>query len=143
MIESGAPRITARRSTILRAVSGLLVLVATLAVFTCVSSHVGVCRAVPLTLAMGALLGLRAVRFDQSLPAEFTIGSAELSAWDRTGRLVAQGRIAGCSQWSGYLLILSLAAEHGRKRTLLLFADALPASAFRELAVRGRRGAGA
>jgi hypothetical protein len=55
--------------------------------------------------------------------------------------MLAQGRIAGCSQWSGRLLILALADASGRSRAILIAADTLCADAFRELAVLGRRAA--
>ena len=56
---------------------------------------------------------------------------------------MVQGHIAGCCRWSNRLLILALVQEEGRKRSLLLPADSLPAGVFRELSVLGRRAAGA
>ena len=80
------------------------------------------------------------MRHERAQPAALKIGPDGLSAWGRAGKLLAQGRIAGCSQWSGRLLILALAAgSRGAPRTLLLAADALPAPVFRELSVLGRR----
>jgi hypothetical protein len=96
-----------------------------------------------LTLAVWALLALCAVRYERAQPVALKIGPDGLSAWSQAGILLAQGRIAGCSQWSGRLLVLALVPDQGRSRTLLLTADALPAPVFRELAVLGRRGAGA
>ncbi|WP_321207435.1 protein YgfX [Paraburkholderia domus] len=140
----GAPqRITLRRSVFMRAALGAFVLIATLAAYTCFTSHLGAWQAVPLTLAVWALLMLCAVKHEHAQPVALKIGPDGLSAWSRGGNLLAQGRIAGCSQWSGRLLVLALMPDHGRSRTLLLAADALPASVFRELAVLGRRGAGA
>ncbi|MFL9916795.1 hypothetical protein PQR75_15670 [Paraburkholderia fungorum] len=122
---------------------GAFVLIATLAAYTCFASHLGASQAVPLTLAVWALLTLCAVKHEHAQPVALKIGPHGLSAWNRAGSLLMHGRIAGCSQWSGRLLVLALAPDHGRSRTLLLPADALPASVFRELAVLGRRGAGA
>ncbi len=127
----------------MRAALGAFVLIATLATYTCFASHLGAWQALPLTLAVGALLVLCAVKHEHAQPVALKIGPDGLSAWNRAGGLLTQGRIAGCSQWSGRLLVLALVPDHGRARTLLLAADALPASAFRALAVLGRRGAGA
>ncbi|MFM0210603.1 hypothetical protein PQQ96_24675 [Paraburkholderia sediminicola] len=127
----------------MRAALGAFVLIATLATYTCLASHLGDWQAVPLTLAVGALLMLCAAKHERAQPVALKTGPDGLAAWSRDGSLLAQGRIAGCSQWSGRLLVLALAPDHGRSRTLLLAADALPASVFRELAVLGRRGAGA
>jgi hypothetical protein len=57
------------------------------------------------------------------------------------GGILAQGRIAGCSQSSGRLLILALAGASGRSRALLIATGTLPAGAFCELAVPGGRAA--
>ncbi|MFM0628882.1 hypothetical protein [Paraburkholderia xenovorans] len=122
---------------------GVFVLTATLAVFACLASHLGAWQAVPLTLAVWAWLALCALRYERARPDALKIGPDGLSVWGRTGALLAQGRVAGCSQWSGRLLILALMPQRGRSRTLLLVADALPAPIFRQLAVLGRRGAGA
>ncbi|WP_408206811.1 hypothetical protein [Paraburkholderia sediminicola] len=140
----GAPqRIALRRSVAIWAALGVFVLTATSAVFACFASHLGVWQAVPLTLVVWAWLALCALRYERAQPVALKIGPDGLSVWGRSGALLAQGRIAGCSQWSGRLLILALMPERGRPCTLLLAADALPAPIFRELAVLGRRGAGA
>ncbi|MFC6946239.1 hypothetical protein E2553_18110 [Paraburkholderia dipogonis] len=132
-----------RRSVAVWAALGVFVLTATSAVYACLALHLGARQAVPLTLAVWAWLALCSLRYQRSQPAALKIGPDGLFVWDRTGALLAQGRIAGCSQWSGRLLILALMPEQGRLRTLLFAADALPAPIFRELAVLGRRGAGA
>ncbi len=127
----------------MRVMLGIFVLTATAAVFACLAAHLGAWQAVPLTLAVCALLVLGARRHELAQPAALKIGPDGLSVWGRAGVLLAHGRIAGCSRWSGRLLILALAPAEGRTRTLLFAADALPAPIFRELAVLGRRGAGA
>jgi hypothetical protein len=141
--QGAAQRIALCRSFSMRAALVFFVLCATLAVYTVLAPHLGAWRAVPLTLATGAFLTICAVRYERAQPVELKIGQDGLSAWNRAGSLLAQGRIVGCSQWSGRLLILTLAAESGRTHSLLLAADALAAPAFRELSVLGRRTAGA
>nr|WP_121319009.1 protein YgfX [Paraburkholderia sp. RAU2J] len=121
----------------------IFVLVATSAVYTSVASHLAALQAVPLTLAVGALLTLCAIRHARAQPVALRIAPDALSVWGRSGTLLAHGRIAGCSQWSGRLLVLTLKPEEGRTSTLLLAADSLPAPVFRELSVLGRRAAGA
>lgn len=143
MSDGAAQRITLRRSVCMRVALGVCVLTATLAVYSCLASHLGAWQAVPLTLAAAALLALCAVRHERAQPVALRIGAYELSVWGRAGNLVVQGRIDGCSQWSDRLLVLALRPGEGRVRTLLLAADALPRSAFRELSVLGRRAAGA
>ncbi|MFT4064408.1 hypothetical protein [Paraburkholderia sp.] len=147
-------RIALRRSLALRVALGAFVLIATLAVYTCLAPHLGAWRAVPLTLAVAALLALCAARHDAAQPVALQIGRDEISAWNEAGTLLARGGVAGCAQWSGLLLVLALEPEGRRKRAqmrvprgcariLLLPADALPAAVFRELSVLGRRAAGA
>ena len=131
-----------RRSVAIWAALAVFVLTATSAVFACLASHLGAWQAVPSTLAVGAWLALEALRYDRAQPAALKLGADGLSIWGRTGALLAQGRIAGCSQWSGRMLVLALRPDTGPSRTVLLAADAVPAPVFRELAVLGRRGAG-
>jgi hypothetical protein len=61
--------------------------------------------------------------------------------------------VVGCAHWSGRLLVVVLEREDGQRRgstprprartcTMLLAADALPPTVFRELSVLGRRAAG-
>ncbi|WP_144137861.1 hypothetical protein [Paraburkholderia sp. BCC1884] len=121
----------------------VFVVTATLAVYACFASRLGAWQAIPLTAAVAGLLMLCAARRNGALPVALKIAPAGLSVWDRAGKLLVQGRIAGCSQWSDRLLVLAVAPETGRTRTVLLSADALPAAVFRELAVLGRRAAGA
>jgi hypothetical protein len=141
--EGATQRIALRRSLSIRLALGIFVLAATSAVYTSVALHLGAWQAVPLTLAVGALLTLCAIRHERAQPVALRIGRDALSVWGRSGTLLAQGRITGCSQWSGRLLVLALKPEEGRSSTLLLAADSLPAPVFRELSVLGRRAAGA
>lgn len=138
----GAPqRIALRRSVALRAAVLVCMLIASAAIQFCVAPHIGAGRALPASVAMFALLALCAIRCERNLPAALKVGPDGLSVWNRAGFPIAQGRIVGCSQWTGTLLVLALAVEGARVRTLLIVADMLPAAVFRELAVLGRRGA--
>ncbi|WP_429484963.1 hypothetical protein [Paraburkholderia youngii] len=147
-------RIALRRSVAMRAAAGAFVLIATLAVYTCLAPRLGAWQAAALTLAVAAVLALCAARHDAAQPTALHIAMGEISAWNRAGELLARGRVVGCAQWSSRLLVLALAPESGRRRglmraplgrtrSLLLAADALPPNVFRELSVLGRRAAGA
>ncbi|KAA1004018.1 hypothetical protein FVF58_34140 [Paraburkholderia panacisoli] len=127
----------------MRGALGIFVLTATWAAYACLASHLGAWQALPLTLAVAASLMLGARRHERAQPAALKIGQDELSVWGGAGTLLIRGRITGCSQWSGRLLILALQPEAGRARSLLITADALPAPVFRQLSVLGRRAAGA
>ncbi|WP_184047600.1 hypothetical protein [Paraburkholderia sp. MM5384-R2] len=138
----------------MRAAVGAFVLIATLAVYTCLAPRVGAWQAVPLTLAVAALLMLCAARHDAAQAIALHVAMGEISAWNHAGELLARGRMVGCAQWSGRLLVLEfdpeggrrrglMRAPTGRRRSLLLAADALPFTVFRELSVLGRRAAGA
>jgi hypothetical protein len=138
----------------MRAALGVFVLIATLAVQTCLAPRLGAWQAAPLTLAVAALLALCAARHHAAQPVALHLGMGEISAWNCAGALLARGRVVGCAQWSDRLLVLAVEPEdgrrsglasgsHGRARTLLLAADALPPAVFRELSVLGRRAAGA
>jgi hypothetical protein len=131
-----------RSAGFVAAALGILVLAATSAVYRCAAAWLGAWQALPLSLAVGAWLVLRASAVMGSRPAALQVGAYGLSAWDKSERLLMQGRIAGCSQWSDRLLVFIVKPEHGRSRTLLLAADSMPRTAFRGLAVLGRRAAG-
>ncbi|CAH2774035.1 MAG: FIG00454574: hypothetical protein [uncultured Paraburkholderia sp.] len=141
--ERAPQRIALRRSFTMRVVSAACVATASAAVYSCVSSWLGVLQALPLALAAFALLALCSVRHDRAQPVALTMGRESLTAWGRAGILLAQGRIAGCAHWSDRLLVLVLKPEEGRRNTLLVPADTVPPAVFRELAVRARRRAGA
>ncbi|MDE1183686.1 hypothetical protein [Paraburkholderia sp.] len=101
-------------------------------------------RALPLVLATIATLGLSAVGYWRNAPASVKIGPDGLSVWNRDGKLIAQGAVTGCSQWTGRLLIVSLAGGDGPPRwgrSVLIAAASLSAETFRELAVFCRRSA--
>ena len=127
----------------MRAALLMFMLTATSAAYACFASHMGVWQALPPTFAVGALLMLGARAHERAQPAALEIGRDELFVWGRAGARLMQGRITGCSQWSGRLLVLELQPQAGRARTLLLTADTLPAAVFRHLSVQGRRTGGA
>lgn len=126
----------------MRAALRLFILTATGAVYTCVASHFGAIKAMPLTLAVCVLLMLCAIRHERAQPFAIKIGPGGLSVWNSAGRVSAQRRIVGCAHWSDSLLVLALAPERGREATVLLAADALPRPVFCKLTVLGRRAAG-
>jgi hypothetical protein len=139
---NGAPLITLRRSVVLRGATLAFILIAVAAVQACLAARFGVLQAAPAAAAVLAFLTLAVRRHWHAEPGAIKIGPDGLTVWNRAGHTLAQGRIAGCSQWSGRLLILALAGASGRSRPLLIAADTLSAEAFRELAVLGRRAAG-
>ena len=138
---NGAPPIALRPSVALRGVTVVFILIAVAAVQACLAARLGALQAAPAALAALALLALGASLHWRAEPGAIKIGVDSLTVWNRAGETLAQGRIAGGSQWTGRLLILALAGERGRSRShaFLIPADALAADAFRELAVLGRR----
>ncbi|CAH2907133.1 MAG: FIG00454574: hypothetical protein [uncultured Paraburkholderia sp.] len=122
--------------------SAVCVATASAAVYSCVSSWLGVLQALPLALAAFALLALCSVWQDRAQPVALTVRRESLTAWG-PGILLAQGRIAGCAHWSDRLLVLVLKPDEGGRHMLLVPADTVPPAVFRELAVRARRRAGA
>ncbi|WP_349541797.1 hypothetical protein [Paraburkholderia acidicola] len=127
----------------LRGAVGGFIAIAAAAVFTTFEPRVGGWHAILFALVALVALAIAAVRQDRGAPGLLKIGPDSLTVWNRRGALLCQGRIAGCSQWSGRLLMLVLVGDDGRSHPLLLAADALPDGVFRELAVLGRCGAGA
>jgi hypothetical protein len=133
-------RIVLRQSAVLRIAVSVFVLVASTAVFTSVLARAGMFQAVLPSVTVFMLLALCAVRYERKQPRIIETGPDGWWVRDTTGQPAAHGRIAGCAQWSDWLLILVLVTGTGRRRPLLVVADALAADAFRELAVAGRRG---
>ncbi len=129
-----------RQSALLRGAVSVFVLVASAAVFAGLPVQTGTPQAFLLALAVFVLLAMCALRYERKQPGLIEIGPDGWSVRDATGKSAAQGRIAGCAQWSDWLLVLVLATGTGRHKRLLVMADALAADAFRELAVAGRRG---
>jgi len=63
-----------------------------------------------------------------------------LAIWNLSGE-VRYTRIAGCAQWSGRLLVLTLLDARERRETLVVAADSVDAGTFRQLSVQARRAA--
>ncbi len=75
-------------------------------------------------------------------PDDATLRSAGvLAAFDRDGRRLARGQIAGCTQWSDLLVVLRVQGRGRRVTPLVIPADAVDAAVFRALCVLGRRAA--
>ena len=80
--------------------------------------------------AVAALVALAVLctafaRYDRRRPASLKIGPDGLTIWNGAGRQIAQGRVAGCAQWSDSLLSIALVGDNGRTHTLLVAADML------------------
>ncbi|SAK48649.1 lipoprotein [Caballeronia glebae] len=115
--------------------------VAGAAVFQCVfahaehAGHAAVACAVTL-----AALGLASCRWMRAQPSAIGLLSDGLALWSRSGEM-RHTRIAGCAQWSGRLLALTLLDTRGRRESLLVAADSVDADTFRQLSVQARRAA--
>jgi hypothetical protein len=134
-------RIVLRQSVLLYAATAAFIAIAVAAVFTTLMSRVGWPHAAVASLATLAVLCLAWLRDARRRPASLKIGPDGLTAWNRAGQPVAQGRIGGSAQWSGWLLSVALVSDNGRSRTLLVTADMLCSDLFRELSVQARRAA--
>ncbi|MDV2202422.1 hypothetical protein, partial [Burkholderia pseudomallei] len=91
-----------------------------------------------------ALVALRArAACVRHQPAALLIdaGAGVLAAFDRDGRRLARGQIAGCTQWSDLLVVLRVQGRGRRVTPLVIPADAVDAAVFRALCVLGRRAA--
>ncbi|WP_154678062.1 protein YgfX [Paraburkholderia nodosa] len=138
---AGAPLLSLRPSRALQLLVAAGLGVAATAVYTTLVPWFGAWQALPVTLAFLATGGLAAAAWRRKQPAFLEIGSDFLVAWSRDGACLAAGRLAGASQWGAWLL--ALVVEQGARRTtILVAADAIPAEAFRTLAVRARSAAG-
>jgi hypothetical protein len=140
--EGGASqRIVLRRSALLHGVTAGFIAIAVAAVYAMLAARVALPHAVVAALATFAVLALAWATDARRRPVSLKIGPDGLTAWNRAGQPVAHGRIAGCAQWSDWLLSVALVGDNGRSRTLLLTADMLCSDLFRELSVQARRAA--
>ncbi|MFC0398634.1 protein YgfX [Paraburkholderia rhizosphaerae] len=130
-----------RRSALLYCVSAVFILIAVAAVFTTLVARFAWPHAVVAALATLGMLGIALARDARRRPTSLKIGPDGLATSNRAGQSIAQGRIVGCAQWSGWLLSIALVGDNGRSRTLLVTADMLCSDHFRELAVQARRAA--
>jgi hypothetical protein len=140
--ETGStPGVPMRPSRFLRGALLGFVSVAGASVFQCVfahSEHAG--QAAAACAATVAALGLASYRWMRAQPATIDLHSDGLTLSNRAGKL-RHTHIAGCAQWSGRLLALTLAGTRGQRETLLVAADSVDADTFRQLAVQARRAA--
>ena len=138
---AGALRVSLRPSTALFIVVAGSLAIAAAALWTALAPWIGGWRAVPATLAFAAAGALSVAAWRRTQPRVIEIGPDHIRAFARDGACVASGPLVGCSQWGAALLVLSVGTARQR-RVLIVAADAAPAEAFRELAVRGRCAAG-
>jgi hypothetical protein len=132
-------RIALRRSALLFGASAGFVALAVAAVCSTLAARFALLHVAAAGLVTLAVLCTALAHQERRRPASLEIGPDGMSMRNRAGRLVAHGRIAGCVQWSGSLLGLTLVGDNGRTHTLLIATDMLPAGRFRALAVEARR----
>jgi hypothetical protein len=132
-------RIELSRSVAVRAATFAFALVVALAVRGVIAPLAGDSAAVALGAAVLGVLALAAVARERRQAAVLYIEPDGIAAYGPCGALIVRGRFAGCMQWADRLLMIAV-SPHGGSRAvpLLVAADALPADAFRELAVRAR-----
>ena len=140
--ETGStPGVAMRPSRFLRIALLGFVSVAAGSVCQCVFAHTEHAGHAAVACAVTvAALGLASYRWMRAQPAAIGLHSDGLTLWSRTGEM-RHTRIAGCAQWSGRLLALTLFGARGRRETLLVAADSVDADTFRQLAVQARRAA--
>jgi hypothetical protein len=127
------------RSVAVRAATLGFALIAALALGSVVMPRGGAAAAVALAAASFGALWLAALAHERRQPVAIGIDPDGVVAYDWCGGVILRGRIAGCVQWADRLLVMAVTTHGGaRARPLLIAADALPAEAYRELAVRAR-----
>ncbi|WP_415914385.1 hypothetical protein [Paraburkholderia sp. J67] len=117
------------------------VLIALAAFYTTLAPWLGVWRALPPVLALGAASGLAYVGWRRAQPAFIEIGTDRFAAFARSGTCLVDGRLIGAAQWGGALLSLVVQAG-ARRRSVLIAADSVDAESFRVLAVAARSASG-
>ncbi|WP_153099822.1 protein YgfX [Paraburkholderia hayleyella] len=138
-LQEDSRSLSLRPSFMLEGTATLFAMVALAAVCQAIGRHFGWVAAGLAGLVTLVLLLASALRYRRRLPVLLKIRPDSLLAQDRRGMTLAQGQIAGCTQWAGCLLVIVLINETGRAWVLLVAADALAPNAFRELAVLARR----
>jgi hypothetical protein len=137
---AGAPRrIALSRSVAVRAATFAFALVVALAVRGVIAPLAGDSAAVALGAAVFGALALAACAHERRQAAVLYLEPDGIAAYGRCGALIVRGRFAGYTQWANRLLVIAVTPHGGARAVpLLVAADALPAEAFRELAVRAR-----
>ncbi|MEA3118189.1 MAG: hypothetical protein QOI13_1459 [Paraburkholderia sp.] len=123
----------------MRAATLAFAIVAALAVHCVIAPRGGNAAAAALAAATFAALALAALARERRQPVALCLEPDGIAALGRSGGLLLRGRIAGCAQWADRLLLIAVMPHGGtRAASFVVAADALPAEAFRELAVRAR-----
>jgi hypothetical protein len=144
LVGAAASRIVLRHSVTLQVLLAAWLFITAAAVYTGVSPWLGARAAWALSVAFTATGILAAMAWQRRQPRVIELdtqgaSTQTLAIFAHDGTCVAHGRLVGCAQWGGWLLVLAIAVDEGRRhRTVLVAADALTRAAFRELAVRGR-----
>ncbi|KVE45423.1 hypothetical protein [Burkholderia sp. BDU5] len=141
---AGAQHVVLRASVWLRVACTLFVPAVGAAVHAGAEALVGGGGAAVLAVLVAALVALRArAACGRCQPAALRIdvGAGMLAAFGRDGRLLAHGQIAGCTQWSDLLVVLTVQGRSRRATSLVILADAVDAPVFRALCALGRRAA--
>jgi hypothetical protein len=137
--ESESRCIALSRSVAVRAATLAFALVAALAVHGVIEPRGGSVTAIALSAATFGALALATLAHERRQPAALVIEPGGVAAYDRSGAVIFRGRIVGCAQWANRLLMIAVRPEGGARAVpMLVAADALPAEAFRDLAVRVR-----
>ena len=143
--ETGStPGVAMRPSRFLRGAIVGFIGIAGMSVFQCVFAHMQHSgHAAVASVATIAALGLLALGWMRRQPVALELHGDSLTLLNRTGRdqPMRHMRIAGCAQWSGRLLALTLLDARGRREALLVAADSVDAETFRQLSVQARRAA--
>lgn len=135
---------TLRHSRTVRLASSVFALVCTAAVYVTVAAHLGPIDAIWLAGATLAALGVSYACYERRQPVLLELTPEGLAAFDQAGHPLFQGRIVGFSGWGERLLVLAVAGtgtDARRSNAFVVCSDAVEASAFRALAVRGRHAA--
>ncbi|WP_350030082.1 protein YgfX [Caballeronia sp. AZ7_KS35] len=130
-----------RPSRFLRGAMLGFVAVAGASVFQCVFAHAEHAGHAAVACAAAlAVLGLASYRWMNAQPSAIGLLSEGITIWNRSGEM-RHTSIAGCAQWSGRLIALTLCDARGRRETLVVAADSVDADTFRQLSVQARRAA--
>ncbi|QRM22042.1 hypothetical protein JQX71_14515 [Burkholderia pseudomallei] len=141
---AGAQHVVLRASACLRVACALFVPAVGAALYACAAPLVGGGGGGGTRGARRGVVALRArAACVRHQPAALLIdaGAGVLAAFDRDGRRLARGQIAGCTQWSDLLVVLRVQGRGRRVTPLVIPADAVDAAVFRALCVLGRRAA--
>ncbi|BBO59387.1 protein YgfX [Mycoavidus sp. B2-EB] len=126
-------------STVLRGLSLAFILCCAYAVWYAAAPRVGLPYALSAVLVVALALSYLTYRAHAEQPAQLEISAQSITLWSRTAPPIDYLHISNIAYWSGLMLSITLRANDGRRRKLLILADALPAHRLRELVVRCRQ----